>query len=713
MVLTLDQMLQQGLRAHNAGNLQEAERLYRAILQVQPKNPDANHNLGLIAVAMNQPGLAMPLFKNAIKVNPNIEQFWLSYIEVLITQRQFGDALRALKKGKKKGVAKENLKRLTQKLQSVKAGDITAQVPSHVELQNLINHYQNEQYGDAENLAILLTQQFPSHSFSWKILGGIYKELGRMTDALAAGKKAVELDPGDDEAHNSKGVIFEELGRFDEAEASYKEAILLKPDNCGAYYNLGNALGKLVKFEEALAAYRQAVAVNPDYAEAHCNLGITLQRLGRLEEAEVSCRRAILLKPDYADAHCNLGVTLQDLGRLGEAEASHRFAIGLKPGLAEAHRNLGVTLQDLGRLDEAEASHRFAIGLVPGLAEAHCNLGVTLQDLGRLNEAEASCRQAILLKPEFPQAMMNLSMIQDYTNNLEAQIISLQNVLQMDADNYGLRAEVLLAIYNFLEGDFSKSKKRLLAAAKIQEKSHPDFKNEKVYQRYLLKILDRHEDKYLGSSSLTNNKNLYVIGESHSLASHRLHVQRSASNFSCKALLVMGCQQWHLGNSSRNQYKNKFESVFCSLPKCSDVLLAIGEIDCRLDSGIIKHKAKYPQKDIKDLIVTTVENYLVYIVDNNLSRQHNVLIQGVPCPNIDTESHPGKNVTELIDVIKVFNFELETKSKDKGFKYLDVHKLTDRGDGFSNAIWHIDSSHLSPDGMLEAWRRYVSKHKYV
>ena len=106
MELTVDQMLQQGVAAHNAGNLQEAERLYRTILQVQPKHPDANHNLGLIAVSMNQSGVALPLFKSAIDVSPNIEQFWLSYIEALIVERQFENAKRALKKGKKKGVAK-------------------------------------------------------------------------------------------------------------------------------------------------------------------------------------------------------------------------------------------------------------------------------------------------------------------------------------------------------------------------------------------------------------------------------------------------------------------------------------------------------------------------------------------------------------------------------------------------------------------------------
>ena len=66
MELTVDQILQQGVAAHNAGDLQEAERLYRAILQVQPKHPDANHNLGLIAVSMNQPGVALPLFKRVL-----------------------------------------------------------------------------------------------------------------------------------------------------------------------------------------------------------------------------------------------------------------------------------------------------------------------------------------------------------------------------------------------------------------------------------------------------------------------------------------------------------------------------------------------------------------------------------------------------------------------------------------------------------------------
>ena len=365
MELTLDQMQQQGLGAHNAGNLQEAERLYRAILQVQPKHPDANHNLGLIAVAMNQSYAALALFKTAVEANPCIEQFWLTYIEALIAEQQFEDATRALKKGKKKGVAKENLKRLTQKLKSVKSGNLPAQAPSQAEMQELVNHYQNGLYGDAESLALSITQEFPGHPFSWKILGGIYKALGRMSDALAAGKKAVELDSGDNQAHNSLGVILEDLGWFEEAEASYRKAVLLKPDDSGTHYNLGNTMRKLEKFEEAAAAYRQAIAVMPDYAEAHSNLGVTLKELGRLEEAEASHSQAIALKSDFAEAHCNLGITLKERGRLDEAEASHIQAIALKPDFALAHFNLGKVLYIKGNKDLALKSIKKANEINP------------------------------------------------------------------------------------------------------------------------------------------------------------------------------------------------------------------------------------------------------------------------------------------------------------------------------------------------------------
>jgi len=102
--LTIDQALQQAVNYHQAGQLPEAEQLYRAILQVQPTHADANHNLGLLAVAVGKTTEALPFFKLALETNPNQAQFWLSYIDGLIKTQQFELARSVLAQGQKIGL---------------------------------------------------------------------------------------------------------------------------------------------------------------------------------------------------------------------------------------------------------------------------------------------------------------------------------------------------------------------------------------------------------------------------------------------------------------------------------------------------------------------------------------------------------------------------------------------------------------------------------
>jgi Flp pilus assembly protein TadD len=634
MVLTVEQAMQQAVAAHNQGKVQEAERFYSTILQTQPTHPEANHNLGLIAVSVNKVGAALAFFKIALETKPKIGQFWLSYIDALIKDSQIETAKAVLEQGKNTGLFGNRFDYLDKQLNAKSLG------PTELQLNNLIEKYNNGRYYETEKLALLITQQFPEHQFSWKVLGAVYGDTGRQSEALDANQKAVQLAPHDAEAHNNLGNALKELGRLDEAEMSL----------------------------------RQAIALKFDYAEAHNNLGVILTALDRLDEAEFNLRHAITLKSDYIDAYNNLGIVLKELDRLDAAESSLRQAIALKPDNPEAHNNLGTTLRLMGRLDEAESS----------------------------------LRQAIVLKPNFAPAMLNLSLVLNYMNSLDEAFNFYRNVLQIDADNLGLKAGVSLAILKFLEGDFAESKKYLVAVSNINEKSSLRFKNEKIFHSYLLTILNWHETQYIDRSSLISNKNIYVIGESHSLVSHWLQVQRSGRNFLGKALLIEGCMQWHLGNPVRNQYKIKLEKIINSLPKRSDILLAIGEIDCRLNSGIIKHNKKYPEKHLNELVIATVENHLNYIFELNDSLDNNIVIQGVPCPNINITNIPEEEITELIDVIKMFNYELKSRSKEKGFGFLDLHKITNRGDGFSNSKWHTDAYHISPEGMQEAWRQYSS-----
>ena len=378
MELTIEQALRQGVAAHKEGKLQDADRLYRGILQSQPKHPDANHNLGVLAASLNKADAALPLFKNALEANPKIEQFWLSYIDALIKEQQFENAKQVIEQAKTQGVAEEKLNNLGAQLApEIQTENVNSASPPQELFNSLLGHYQNGRFSDAEKLAVHITQDFPKHPFAWNVLGAVLGATGRKYEAVDAKQTAVALSPNDAEAHSSLGNTLHELGRL----------------------------------EEALASYNQAIALKPDYAEAHSDLSITLKELGRLDEAEASCRQAVALKPDLAEAHNNLGLTLKELGRLDETEASYTQAVRLKPHFAEAHNNLGITLKELGRLDEALASYNQSIALKPDYAEAHYNLGITLKELGRFKEAEASLRRSIALKPDFAEAHSNLGVV--------------------------------------------------------------------------------------------------------------------------------------------------------------------------------------------------------------------------------------------------------------------------------------------------------------
>ena len=110
--MTVEQLLRHSVDAHNSGDLQEAERGYQAILEHQPKNPNANHNLGLIAVSENQIEGALSLFKTAVDISPQTEEFWISYIKALVKNNQRKDAKHEVERAKKAGMAANKMEGL-------------------------------------------------------------------------------------------------------------------------------------------------------------------------------------------------------------------------------------------------------------------------------------------------------------------------------------------------------------------------------------------------------------------------------------------------------------------------------------------------------------------------------------------------------------------------------------------------------------------------
>ena len=106
---SLTETLQIAINEHKNGNFQKAENLYRAILNIDPKHPHANHNLGILAVTFNKTDKALPFFKVAIEIDPKLEQFYLSYIEALLKLDKFDEAVEVIEKGKKMDYQQINL----------------------------------------------------------------------------------------------------------------------------------------------------------------------------------------------------------------------------------------------------------------------------------------------------------------------------------------------------------------------------------------------------------------------------------------------------------------------------------------------------------------------------------------------------------------------------------------------------------------------------
>ncbi|MGB0559179.1 MAG: tetratricopeptide repeat protein [Pseudohongiellaceae bacterium] len=437
MKLTIEQAFQQGLVAQAEGKAQDAERIYRAILQSQPKHPDANHNLGVLAVLANKAEAAIPFFKTALQADPKKEQFWFSYIDALIKEQKFDEAKRAIEQIKNRGMAIEKLINFETQLPSIidtkiapQGKKLTLKEKRKKLAEGKKKRKSKKQRDNTRNRLELETD--PQANYD---LGNTLFRLEKLDEAESSYRQAIALMPNYTQAHYNLSVTIQKLGRLKEAEASYKQVIELKPDYAEAHYNLGILLQELGRFEEAEISYGQAITSKLDYAEAHCNLGIMLEELGRLDEAESSYRQAIMLKPDYAPAHYNLGNTLLKLDRLDEAETSYRQAIALKPNYAEAHGNLGVSLHRLKKLEEAAASYSQVISLKPYHPDAYYNLGCVKEKLNKFSEAEVNLRQAIALKPDYAGAYTVLGHVLRKSGILDGAASSYRQALAFNADD--------------------------------------------------------------------------------------------------------------------------------------------------------------------------------------------------------------------------------------------------------------------------------------
>lgn len=285
MEITLDEALMKGIEAHKAGQIQEADRIYSAVLQAQPKHPDANHNMGVLAAGAGKDQEALPFFKKALEANPHNAQFWFSYIDALLKLGRIAAAKTVLNQAKGNGAQGEGFDQLEKRINELDgnvrdtdSGATTTdfQNPPQDQLQPLINLYSKGQLQQALSEANQLQQQFPNSIVLYNILGAANAGLGNFDTAISSYKQALKIKPDYAEAYNNMGFAQKDTGDLEAALDSYKQALKINPNHAGAYNNMGVAHHKKSDLEAAINSYKQALKINPDYAEAYYNLGNAL-----------------------------------------------------------------------------------------------------------------------------------------------------------------------------------------------------------------------------------------------------------------------------------------------------------------------------------------------------------------------------------------------------------------------------------------------------
>ena len=150
----------------------------------------------------------------------------------------------------------------------------------------------------------------PAYAEAHNNLGLLLARRGQFDEAIAHLRRALEIDPGLAGAHYNLAEAFAAQGQIDEAAANLRMALALRPKYAEAHNSLGVILAEHGRLDEARDQFVEAVKLKPHYAEANNNLGIVLARSGQLEEAIARFRQAMKDDPSSTEIRDNLRAAL-------------------------------------------------------------------------------------------------------------------------------------------------------------------------------------------------------------------------------------------------------------------------------------------------------------------------------------------------------------------------------------------------------------------
>jgi len=273
---------------HRNGRLDEAEAIYRKLLDTAPDDPRALHLLGVTETQRGRLDRGVELIGRALSRLPAAPELHFD----------LGNALRLA--GRQEEAA--------------------------------------QSYGRALALK-------PEYVLAHIALGSVLGELGRFEAAVSHSRTAVSIDPTSLPARLTLAATLQAAGRLPDAAQAWREIIALEPGRAESYFQLAGQLTALGLMKEALYCQDRAIALQPENPLFHCARGQSLMRQFDGERAAASFRAALALSADLKEGWIGLSWSLRMLGKFDEADACIARLRDIDPTDLRAVRHLPSTGQ--------------------------------------------------------------------------------------------------------------------------------------------------------------------------------------------------------------------------------------------------------------------------------------------------------------------------------------------------------------------------------
>jgi tetratricopeptide (TPR) repeat protein len=234
-------------------------------------------------------------------------------------------------------------------------------------------------------------------------LGVTYYKKSDYLKAVASFKKALEENPGDNEAIQLMGLSYYLAGRPAEAIAPLEKVQTWFPSaNVDASYILGICYIQTKDYPSARKAFAKMFAVPVDSAASYLFTARMLLRQDFGPVAEEYAKKAVDLDPKLPLAHSLLGELYLYKSRLPEAVEQFQKELELNPGDAAIYYKLADAYSRLQKYEQAERLLQRSIWLDATSTGPYILMGKVLEKKGETALAVRALQRAIAMDPNNP-----------------------------------------------------------------------------------------------------------------------------------------------------------------------------------------------------------------------------------------------------------------------------------------------------------------------